>query len=335
MTSLRHPALGHARAVLVALAAAVTLSDTAPGVTGPWAVHDEARARLVAAVGGLGLELELQPGWHVYWKNSGDAGYAPRIDFSATPGIRNTRLLFPAPQRFDLPGGLVSFGYADWVLYPIAATLATSGAKPIDLCARLDYLVCRNECIPYTDRLQLEFPPQGGAADADESRLAAALAALPQDPATIPDAPQVALRVDPAPAGGFTLEWVATGGALRLAGPALFFDTHPLFAFDRPALSAAAAGLRFRIPFRPLDETKPVPATTTIAWTLTGLERYSGSGSSPTAVALAGAATIDLPLRRTSAASSAAASAVGLGIAAGTGVLALALFSLYRFRRSF
>lgn len=315
------------------------LANPLAATTGPWVVHEEARVRLLAAIraGGidLGLEFELEPGWHVYWKNSGDAGYPPRIDFSRAPGLQGAELLFPAPHRFDLPGGLVSFGYEDRVLYPISPSPAwKEGKAPLaPVAARLDYLVCREECIPYTAELTLEPPAARQRTEPENEatalRLAAARAALPADPRTVEGSPEVALRAEPGPDSALLLVVAVTGGALRAAEPDLFFDVHPFFALDKPELQATAAGLRFRVPFRARDETQPLPATTTFSWTLTGLER---DASLP--VSLAGTSLVEIPHLR----SSGAAPADGvdpwlvpvlLGAAG-----ALALFLLYRSQRA-
>ena len=89
------------------LAAALGLlcltGSPAQAASGPWSTNPEARVRLVAASGHLGLDFELAPGWHVYWKNSGDAGYPPRLDFSATPEILESRLLFPLRGASSCP----------------------------------------------------------------------------------------------------------------------------------------------------------------------------------------------------------------------------------------
>lgn len=276
-------------AVTLALAAATT----ARGAAGPWAESAEARARLIAGASGLGLEFELQPGWHVYWKNSGDAGYPPRIDFSATSGIRDARLLFPAPRRFELGAGLVSFGYADGVVYPIAAEIAPGAGRPLAVRARLDYLVCREECIPHRADLALQLPPKETAGDAASARLAAARAALPLAAGGAPEAPQVSLRVAPAADGVWELELTAAGGAWRAAAPDLFFDNHPLFALARPQLQASKSGLRFRVRLQRLDLTRPLPAAADFAWTLTGFERSVAGGPAP--VALTGTASVALP----------------------------------------
>ncbi len=326
------------RISLTTAALALAVLPTAAAVTGPWAVTEEARVRLVSSGDELGLDFELEPGWHVYWKNSGDAGYPPRLDFSATPAVREASLLFPAPHRFDLPGGLVSFGYEGRVLYPIAAQIERSGGQPLAVRARLDYLVCREACIPHTAELLLEMPAPGSDPGAEAAevagRLAAARAALPRDPGAVAGAPQVMLRVTRDDAGARTLELTAAGGSLAAASPDLIFEAHPFFALDRPQLQATAAGLRFRVGIRPLDETKPVPASTTFSWTLTGLERTTEEDGRPAPVALAGSALVEIPTLPTAGSSPGSPPSLGRwGPAAAVG-LAIAVFLLYRFRRS-
>ncbi len=198
----------------------------------------------------LGLEFELEPGWHVYWKNSGDAGYPPRLDLSGTPALAGAQLLFPAPQRYDLPGGLVSFGYEGQVIYPLSAGLpVTSGESLPPVSARLDYLVCRTECIPPCRRPCARprvrppghgpeaGPEAGSEALATATRLTAAREALPRDPGTVAGAPQVSVRVEPGPASSLVLVFASSGGSLRAARPDLFFEVHPFFALERPSSS--------------------------------------------------------------------------------------------------
>ena len=250
----------------LALALPLAAATSALGVAGPWVENAEARTRLIGDATALGLEFELQPGWHVYWRNSGDAGYAPRLDFSATPAIQDARLLFPAPRRFDLAAGMVSFGYERAVIYPIAATIAPAPGTALDLSARLDYLVCRDECIPHRADLTLTIPAKAASADPESA---------------------------PAADGALELELSATGGGWRAAAPDLFFDSHPLFALGRPQFQASKSGLRFLVRLQPLDLTRPLPATTDFAWTVTGLERSVAGAPAP--VALAGITSVVLP----------------------------------------
>jgi thiol:disulfide interchange protein DsbD len=95
-----------------------------------------------------GLYFKLEPGWHIYWKNAGDSGEPPRVRWTLPDGVSADALQFPAPKRLPL-GPLMDFGYEDEVLFPIALHAATT-AKPgaVALHAKVDWLVCREVCIP-------------------------------------------------------------------------------------------------------------------------------------------------------------------------------------------
>lgn len=95
-----------------------------------------------------GLYFKLEPGWHVYWKNPGDAGEPPHIKWTLPDGVTASPMQFPAPKRLPL-GPLMDFGYEDEVLFPF-----TLNARPdtklgeVTLRAHVDWLVCRESCIP-------------------------------------------------------------------------------------------------------------------------------------------------------------------------------------------
>ncbi|WP_263358190.1 protein-disulfide reductase DsbD family protein [Acidicapsa ligni] len=103
-----------------------------------------------------GLYFKLESGWHVYWKNAGDAGEPPKIRWTLPDGVTADAMQFPAPKR--LPNGpLMDFGYEDEVLFPIAlnaAATAKSGAATLH--AKVDWLVCREVCIPGKTELGVE-----------------------------------------------------------------------------------------------------------------------------------------------------------------------------------
>jgi len=298
-------------------------------VAGPWAETEQARVRLVsrwaaAAPGGdagLGLEFRMAPGWHVYWLNPGDAGYPPKLTLSAGP-VSAPEILYPAPQRFDLPGGLVSFGYADEVVYPLAATLAASaevGASPAALAAEIDYLVCAEQCIPYRQSLALELPiadtavvdPEiAPAVDRWRERLPRRLDSLAGGRA------DAVLRAAAGPELDLDLALAATG--LAAQAPDLFFAPHPLLVVERPApRTVADAAAAWSVHLRPLDETQPLPARLTLEWTATGLALDGAP------VALAG--TLELARPSSSAALGAPLRRVGALIA-----IALLAFLIYR-----
>src|SRR6185437_2243700 len=102
-----------------------------------------------------GLYFKLQPGWHVYWHNAGDAGEPPAIAWMLPKGITAGPLQFPAPTRLPV-GPLMDYGYENQVLFPFkldAASLAKTG--PAVLHAHVNWLVCSSVCIPGKADLQL------------------------------------------------------------------------------------------------------------------------------------------------------------------------------------
>ena len=96
----------------------------------------------------IGLYFKLAPGWHIYWKNAGDSGEPPHIHWMLPEGITAGPMQFPAPQRLPL-GPLMDFGYENEVLFPVKLQFAkTVKPGPAVLHAKVDWLVCREVCIP-------------------------------------------------------------------------------------------------------------------------------------------------------------------------------------------
>jgi thiol:disulfide interchange protein DsbD len=105
-----------------------------------------------------GLYFKLEPGWHIYWKNAGDSGEPPHIRWTLPEGITAGPLQFPAPKRLPL-GPLMDFGYEDEVLFPLQLQVAksvTSGS--VVLHAKVDWLVCREVCLPGKAELEESLP---------------------------------------------------------------------------------------------------------------------------------------------------------------------------------
>ena len=153
---------------VLALGGAVPGPQDARAAAGGWAEEEQSRLRLISAaqsVAGeaveLGLEFDLQPGWKIYWRSPGDAGLPPRVDWSGSQNLKQAEILWPVPHRFSL-FGLETFGYGDQVVLPVAATAERPG-EPVELRAKVDYLICEEICIPYTADLSLDLPAGDGA----------------------------------------------------------------------------------------------------------------------------------------------------------------------------
>ena len=104
----------------------------------------------------VGLYFKLEPGWHIYWKNPGDAGEPPHIQWTLPAGITAGPMQFPAPRRLPL-GPLMDFGYENEVLFPLKLHVADSvKAGSVTLHAKVDWLVCRERCIPGKAELEVQ-----------------------------------------------------------------------------------------------------------------------------------------------------------------------------------
>jgi thiol:disulfide interchange protein len=159
-----------------------------------------------------GLYFKLDPGWHVYWVNAGDSGEAPRIHWTLPEGITADAMQYPAPKRLPL-GPLMDFGYEDEVLFPIAMHIG-SAFKPTagstNLSAKVNWLVCREVCIPGKAMLDIDrkaltsLPSSPTFVDTDQQLVARLQHTLPQ---SLPAGMQA--KFTPTPTG-FTLA-VITG----------------------------------------------------------------------------------------------------------------------------
>ena len=130
----------------------------------------------------VGLVITLEEKWHVYWINAGDSGEPPKINWTLPKGITAGPMRFPIPTRLPL-GPLMDFGYEDEVAFPVqlsAAKNLTPG--PIHLDAKVDWLVCREVCIPGKAHLGLNLTvdPKAVVPTQPVGAIGEALALLPK-----------------------------------------------------------------------------------------------------------------------------------------------------------
>jgi thiol:disulfide interchange protein/DsbC/DsbD-like thiol-disulfide interchange protein len=106
----------------------------------------------------LGVDFKLEPGWHIYWRNPGDSGLPPRFSWSSSGNSVVVRdPVWPYPQRLA-SGPLVNYGYGD-VLIPFPASVASDiKGSTVTIALKLEWLVCKDECLPGSGNLKLVLP---------------------------------------------------------------------------------------------------------------------------------------------------------------------------------
>jgi hypothetical protein len=128
----------------------------------------------------LAFVMRPRPSWHGYWRNPGDAGAEPRVQWRLPEGWQAGPLQYPVPDRL-LVQGLMNYVFErDYVLLAtlqVSPTAEPGVAVPVDV--RLDYLVCTNElCVPERADLTVELRVgAGGTRDPAFDRLSPGAAA--------------------------------------------------------------------------------------------------------------------------------------------------------------
>jgi len=146
-------------------ALAVLLTQYAHGQSyqGKELVKASLQAETAAIVPGkpfsVGLLLRMAPGWHTYWKFSGDAGLPTEIKWNLPPGWKIGEIQWPIPLKTLDPGDIQTYGYQDEILLIQEITPPDKiDNSPVKLSAQADWLVCEKICIPGSAKLELELP---------------------------------------------------------------------------------------------------------------------------------------------------------------------------------
>src|SRR5947207_4721541 len=111
-----------------------------------------------------GMLLRMAPGWHTYWKFSGDAGLPTEIKWKLPAGWKVGEIQWPIPLKTNDPGDIQTYGYQDEILLMQEITPpAKIDISPVKLSAEANWLVCEKICIPGSANLQLELPTASSA----------------------------------------------------------------------------------------------------------------------------------------------------------------------------
>ncbi|MFQ5467094.1 MAG: protein-disulfide reductase DsbD family protein, partial [Kiloniellaceae bacterium] len=225
----------------------------ARAATGPWVENDQGSLRLLAARDDagetadlrLGLHFKLKPGWKIYWRSPGDAGYPPTVDWSGSRNLAQAEIAWPVPHRFSL-FGLETFGYGGEVVLPIEARLEAPGA-PVAVRAEVEYLVCSEICVPQQAALSLDMGTGPGAPSPDGFLIDTYMERVPGRGA------ERGLNIESVLLTG-TVEapeiQVTARSERPFDAPDVLVEAPPGFAFVKPtvALSADRRGATLRVP---------------------------------------------------------------------------------------
>jgi thiol:disulfide interchange protein DsbD len=106
----------------------------------------------------LAVHFELEPHWHIYWKNPGASGLPPELTWELPQGWTAGEPQFPAPERLDLDG-LVSYAYENSATFivPVETTKSLPVGEKVRIGVDVFYLICKDLCLPGEASLSLEL----------------------------------------------------------------------------------------------------------------------------------------------------------------------------------
>lgn len=211
-----------------------------------WIDLDLSSARLIAAQTAaptdgplqVGIDIRLNDGWKTYWRSPGDAGYPVTVDWSGSDNAEPTQMQWPAPHRFSL-FDLETFGYGERVVFPVNVHVPDP-TQPVQLNAVVDYLLCKEICVPQTASVSLTLDPGKPTAGPDAQLIDLYQSQVPGDGS------QSGLSMD-----DVTLTDSGNGIAVGvtsvfpLTSPDVIVEGPDDVLFSRPALDLQEDGLGF------------------------------------------------------------------------------------------
>ena len=118
----------------------------------------------------VALHLKLEKGWHVYWKNPGDAGLPLQLKWTLPEGFQSEPLQWPFPEKFTIEE-LVGFGYHDEVIL-LSRIIPPSNlvkGQDVQLAGEVKWLVCSSStCQPGSIPVKLDLKVDSEPAQKNE-----------------------------------------------------------------------------------------------------------------------------------------------------------------------
>ena len=107
----------------------------------------------------LAIEMKAEDGWHFYYKNYGQTGKPTEFFFESPEGVKVGPVQWPYPEviaELDI----ITFGYhgTQYFLVPVSLNPGVQPGKNITIKVAIDWLECKETCIPGEAELQITLP---------------------------------------------------------------------------------------------------------------------------------------------------------------------------------
>ena len=104
----------------------------------------------------VGLKFKLNPGWHTYWENPGDAGAGASVVWELPPNFTATEILWPGPKKIPVEP-LMTYGYEDEALLLTKITSPKVLTYPVNIRAKVSWFTCKDICLPQEGEVSIKL----------------------------------------------------------------------------------------------------------------------------------------------------------------------------------
>jgi hypothetical protein len=148
-----------------------SLDASGSGDSVVFAIPDDTLARysVLGDRPAIAITFDIEPGWHLYWKNNGDTGMPIMLKLDLPNGVTAGEIMWPTPKRYEHSGGLLDYTYERTV----TLFVPLSGVEPgqeISVKADIEFLVCQEACIPGVKAIRQSVQAVPGAATCGPER---------------------------------------------------------------------------------------------------------------------------------------------------------------------
>jgi DsbC/DsbD-like thiol-disulfide interchange protein len=117
----------------------------------------------------LGVELEPEPGWHIYWRNPGGADLSTEVLYRLPEGFSVAELQWPTPVEFEQPGKIIGYGYEETVVLAAEVTPPAGFRGSLSAEVEASWLACKDVCILGSKKLTVDLPLKGAELEASKT----------------------------------------------------------------------------------------------------------------------------------------------------------------------
>ncbi len=95
-----------------------------------------------------GIRLRMAPGWHTYWRNPGESGFATTVVWSLPTGVTAGEIQWPPPAKLAADDLTTYICTNEIVLMAPLKLAANAAPGPLQLKAKVSWLECQEACVP-------------------------------------------------------------------------------------------------------------------------------------------------------------------------------------------